>query len=462
MKGFTLYDRGAVAAALAAALLWAVPASAADYYVDQKHPSASDSNPGTESLPWKTLYRAETQMLQPGDTVYVKPGDYDASVGGSWSEPAINLAASGTAAAPITLKAIPRHGATVRGNGAAPALGSRGRHYIVIDGFVVTGTSPKGMAVFGTSSTALVKGVVLQNNIVSGIHIDHPTDNSDGIRIELADGALVRNNKIYDVRNGTMSWNAAGVKIYDSQNTVVENNEIYGASSGIFDKRGGRNNTHRRNYIHDCASVGVMIYTNTEYPKRDIYVYENVVDRTGKGALIHQNGDASILDNIQVYNNTFARYGSEGGMYPAEAAPAGRAYIYNNIFYRTSTPTVGDFFTYNDPPATVGLMNYNLFANNPKFTLGRYTTGRVFNGLAGWQGATGFDRNSLTGDPGFVDAASGDFRLANGSPALRAGRSGGISSGAVVNIGAYRTGGEVIGLLPDTGLPAAPRLLSVE
>jgi hypothetical protein len=48
---------------------------ATDYYVDQNHPSASDSNPGTEAQPWLTVEKAR-QTAKAGDTVYFKQGVY--------------------------------------------------------------------------------------------------------------------------------------------------------------------------------------------------------------------------------------------------------------------------------------------------------------------------------------------------------------------------------------------------
>lgn len=49
--------------------------NAASYYVDQKHPAASDRNPGTLELPWKTINKAN-QVLLPGDIVFIKAGNY--------------------------------------------------------------------------------------------------------------------------------------------------------------------------------------------------------------------------------------------------------------------------------------------------------------------------------------------------------------------------------------------------
>lgn len=51
--------------------LFAASVNAAVYYVDQNHPQASDENPGTEELPWKTLKKA-CNTAQAGDTIIVK------------------------------------------------------------------------------------------------------------------------------------------------------------------------------------------------------------------------------------------------------------------------------------------------------------------------------------------------------------------------------------------------------
>ena len=45
------------------------------YYVDQSHPKASDSNPGTKDMPFKTINRA-AELLQPGERVVVAEGVY--------------------------------------------------------------------------------------------------------------------------------------------------------------------------------------------------------------------------------------------------------------------------------------------------------------------------------------------------------------------------------------------------
>ncbi len=70
-------------------------AGAAEWFVDQKDPAADDRNPGTEAKPVKTI-PAGVKLAQPGDTIWVKEGNY---------EDRVVLDKSATAARPIVLSA---------------------------------------------------------------------------------------------------------------------------------------------------------------------------------------------------------------------------------------------------------------------------------------------------------------------------------------------------------------------
>jgi regulation of enolase protein 1 (concanavalin A-like superfamily) len=60
-------------------LALAPPPPARLFWVAQRHPAASDSNPGSQDLPWRTISRA-AQLLQPGDVVIVRAGTYREAV----------------------------------------------------------------------------------------------------------------------------------------------------------------------------------------------------------------------------------------------------------------------------------------------------------------------------------------------------------------------------------------------
>ena len=89
--------------------IWVMPH--VDYWVDQNHPDASDSNPGTEVLPWLTVDHA-VDSVGPGHVICVREGIYRERV-----TPGV----SGTTGSPITLMGYP--GERVVLSGADPITG---------------------------------------------------------------------------------------------------------------------------------------------------------------------------------------------------------------------------------------------------------------------------------------------------------------------------------------------------
>jgi hypothetical protein len=76
-------------------ILIAGPAAGNEYFVAQRHPAADDGNAGTEARPLKTI-PAAVRKAQPGDTIWVKQGNY---------EDRVVLDKPATAARPIVLSA---------------------------------------------------------------------------------------------------------------------------------------------------------------------------------------------------------------------------------------------------------------------------------------------------------------------------------------------------------------------
>ena len=105
--------------------------AAANRYVDQNHPSASDSNSGTEDAPWLTIQHA-AGVAQPGDRIIVKEGQYDERV---------VMRNSGTVEAMIIFQASPRRSVLMQG------FYINGADHIRVEGFrisnVLTGWSER-------------------------------------------------------------------------------------------------------------------------------------------------------------------------------------------------------------------------------------------------------------------------------------------------------------------------------
>ena len=71
--------RGSRRAAFLLAILLTLPTlsivTAREYHVNAGNRQSDDSNPGTDSQPWKSLHKANS-TVEPGDTVYIHAGRY--------------------------------------------------------------------------------------------------------------------------------------------------------------------------------------------------------------------------------------------------------------------------------------------------------------------------------------------------------------------------------------------------
>lgn len=103
-------------------LMFTATIQAANYYIDQKHVSASDQNPGTIELPWQTISKAN-QTLIAGDTVFIRAGTYTSFIAPD---------TSGTSIAPITYKNYGTEKVTISDTWYGVLLNAKS--YIVVQG----------------------------------------------------------------------------------------------------------------------------------------------------------------------------------------------------------------------------------------------------------------------------------------------------------------------------------------
>jgi hypothetical protein len=85
--------------------------SGKDIFVDNRHPAANDTNPGSAEAPLKTIQWA-ADLAQPGDHVFVEPGRYPENV---------VLKTQGSPGNPIIFQGAPNHGTVL--DGAEPLIG---------------------------------------------------------------------------------------------------------------------------------------------------------------------------------------------------------------------------------------------------------------------------------------------------------------------------------------------------
>jgi hypothetical protein len=427
--------------------------SGTTYYVATAASNASDSNPGTEAQPFKTLAKA-ANTVQPGGMVLVKAGTYNE---------ALSPQRSGTAGAMIIFKAYP--GDVVR---LTQGVNLSAADYIRIEGFDITGTSADkpGVAIQNYYASTIRRGIQVVNNhihncrgpnfgrgvdgySVSDLLIEGNEINDNENTAVFVDGQNARTNNVnIVVRNNYIHYNGQDGIHPTGQQFVIENNrignqfhtashqdaiEVYGPMDGLV---------IRNNLIWDTTQ---NIYLSAENSFiRNVEVLGNVVwsqNYTGQSITgLNVGPNVADITNLRVEGNTFANVRcvlTDSYAQQTSYRITGLS-VNNNIFYKTlfSNSVVADFpFDYNlfyYPSASILSWKGTYFSTVTSFRTS-YPTKQV---------------HGVQADPMFVNAAAYDLHLSvSTSPAIDAGMAiTGLSSdpdgtarphGPAFDIGAY-------------------------
>ncbi len=332
-------------------------ASAATYYVAT---TGSDSNPGTQSAPFRHLTKAAATATQPGDTVIVMDGTYD-NEGVVAPNVVVILYYSGTAGNPITFRA------QNRGKAILDSMNSS------------TTTSCDGAsAYFGLKSVSfiVIQGFVIQRGCDSGI---------------LTDGAahdiIIRWNEIRNIANHTVTdqMGRSGIYLHASEyNFIFDGNSFHDIG-----RTDGQTLLH---FDHGIYSQG-----------QNMTIINNIFYNMNRGFSIQLADGAS---NWLVANNTFA-FGNANG----EAGQImfwntnSNITIRNNIFYNPN----GSAITRYAATISGSSFDHNLI----------YGVSSVISDVTGFTIGT----NQIGVNPLFVNASTApyDFHLQPGSPGIDAG-----------------------------------------
>jgi hypothetical protein len=398
-------------------------ASNTKYYVAS---NGDDSDPGTESQPWRTIQKA-ANTLAAGDSLIVLPGEYDERV---------QITTSGSSGAPITYQAqgtVTMKGFTIRAD------------YIIIDGFDITNTdnywddglgifiqgsycvlknnyiyfaTRGGIIVFNTSSSnCLIKNNRLYKNAMNGIEVQgrdhlivgneiwrtiqyHPKwtnppswVDADGIRFH-GSGHVIRNNYIHDIS-------------YDDTENVNPHIDCFQTYSSST-QEAASNIIFEQNFCEVLTSQtanesghGFMLAD-----ARDIIIRNNIIQAYGG-----VNTGAGGNSHLTIVNNVFANNLAFQSFYPMGVGlkDCPNTVVKNNIFYDQPFHTIsvngntsGQEIDYNlayrsdDQPSRCYVIDYQCVNPAPAHHL--------------WDI-----------DPLFINPAAGDFHLQGGSPAIDAG-----------------------------------------
>jgi parallel beta-helix repeat protein len=348
----------AMAAAVLGALALSGAAPAADYYISNKPGTGAGTKedpfgladlPKPDQKPTKAL-----SVLQPGDTLWFKGGDYALDTGPGkdlYYVGYIRPARSGEKEKPISFRACPGEKVVLSiASGGQPIFGNYDRDYVRCEGFIVKSCIGH---VGGKGAEVAFCEIVGEFRDTS--------DNHDGIRIEQADGAWIHHCAIHGVQG--KSHNSAGIKVYKSENIVVEDNYIYDNTAGVFDKDSGINNTYRRNYL--TGNSYAQFHGNNQGKYMVAHIYDNVLD--GGISLGY------LVDGTDVHDNLL-RADKLAGHWAGELWNTS---LWNNVVIAkgnaiTAYAEAKSRLVTEGEKKHLAYMDYNVYTAAPRYAFGEY------------------------------------------------------------------------------------------
>ena len=298
IRANVLLSCGAVVLLAAAPMASAV---AKDLYVST---TGSDSNPGTQAAPVKTIARADA-LASAGTTIHVAAGTYRVSAP-SLDNAGIRTTKSGTATARIRFVSDVKWGAKIIVSGTGITWDSRGS-YVDIEGFDISGSGRHGILAAGANLT-------MTNNFIHDLTISGGCNGSGGAAIDTygpVGNVVIDRNVVRNIGASMIGRcnTVQGIYIANANN-VVTNNLVSGvAMAGIQQWHGATASTIVNNTVFHTKD-GILLGqgdAGTTTGSANNYVANNVVyDNTTYG--IVELG--KMAGNNRYVNNLVAKSGT--------------------------------------------------------------------------------------------------------------------------------------------------------
>jgi len=333
------------------------------HYVNNTHPAASDSNPGTEALPWRTIGKCAA-VLVAGDICQVQDSVYNERVTVTKGD----VAYLGT-------------GAIVRGFTITAA-------HVTVEGFTISGTTNAPCVTLGGAN-----GAAIRKN-----RIDHC-----GVSVFAGGGAAAiaalfgKPSTDVLIDDNAISFVSDYVNPFGSH-WVIRNNTLGpSAPASTFHIDGMQNN----GVVTDSLFEGNMSVDNVS---SDNHLFLNQI--------------AGSTGWIIRYNTTLR---SKGGL---DWRSAGGHHFYGNTFVGNRAAGNLNNFQILLTGSLGNAARNNIWVNASSFN--PYSVGSTSNldkDFDLWWSAQGspLEAHAINKDPLFVNATAGNFRLQPGSPAIDAG-----------------------------------------
>ncbi len=451
--------------------------------------TGSDTNPGTQAAPWRTIQHA-ADVARAGNTISVRGGVY---------EELVTVKSSGNATdGYITFKSYSGETAVLDAThftpeGRSAILTIHNQSYVRIEGFEIRNfrtaehhLAPLGISIMGSGSHI----ELLKNNVH---HIentfpgrDHPGSGGNGFGIAVygtdaktpISDLIIDGNEVHHLKTGSseslvVNGNVTNFRI--THNVVHDNNnigiDVIGfertapdpavdqARDGVVSENLVYNITSRGNpaYGQDQSSDGIYVDGGAR-----VLIERNVIHDVDFGIELASEHRDRATSYIIARNNLVYHCNTAGvsiGGYAPERGHTEHCVVINNTLYDNDTSATGsgefqmqwnmsdDIFENNivyaggrclmsvnksevdrkQPPVTI---DHNLYycAAGSKASAWKQVSGSVA-GFDKYVHSTGNDTHSQFLDPGFVNATDRDFHLRSDSPAIAAGVIDGLPVG---------------------------------
>ncbi len=451
--------------------------------------TGNDSNPGTQTAPWRTVQHA-ADTARAGSTVNVRGGIY---------EELVSINASGNATDGfITFRSYPGETAVLDAehfvpNGRSGILTIHNKSYVRIEGFEIRNfrtaehrLAPLGISVMGSGSHI----ELLKNNVhhieqnFGGRDAPGRGGNGFGIAVYGTDAKtpiselVIDGNEVHHLKTGSseslvVNGNVTNFRI--THNIVHDNNNI-GIDVIGFERTApdpavdqARDGVVSGNLVYNITSRGNPAYRDEENSDgiyvdggTRILIEQNVMHDVDFGIELASEHKDRATSYVTARNNLIYHCNTAGvsiGGYAPERGRTDHCTVVNNTLYDNDTSATGsgefqmqwnmkdnifeDNIVYagprclmtvnksqvetNHPPATIDHNLYYCASGSKASTWGASSAGVT--GFDKYVQSTGNDRHSRFLDPHFVDAATKDFHLQSDSPAIAAGTTDGVPVG---------------------------------
>ena len=451
--------------------------------------TGNDSNPGTQTAPWRTIQHA-ADSVRAGSTVNVLGGVY---------EELVSINKSGNAADGfITFRSYPGETAVLDAehftpSGRSAVLTIQSKSYVRIEGFEIRNfrtaehrLSPLGINVIGSGSHI----ELLKNNVH---HIEQTFEGRDapgrggngfGIAVYGTDAKtpitdlIIDGNEVHHLKTGSseslvVNGNVTNFRI--THNVVHDNNNI-GIDVIGFERTApdpavdqARDGVVRGNLVYNITSRGNPAYRNDESSDgiyvdggARILIEQNVIHDVDFGIELASEHKDRATSYITARNNLIYHCHTAGvsiGGYAPERGHTDHSTVVNNTLYDNDTSRTGsgefqmqwnmadnifaNNVVYAGAPCLITLTKSQIDKNHLPVAIDHNLYYCASGAKAStWAGAsstvtgfdkyveyTGNDRHSRFLDPDFVDTAAKDFHLQSDSPAIAAGTTDGVPVG---------------------------------